>query len=836
MTSPYDQAQLYDVGPQRSYDDGCAEVAFLLGGIGTGNVSVGARGQLRDWEIFGSPGKGNFIPNTFFAIWTRTTGEEPQAKVLESRLHPPFAKARGFVDHEVAGLPRFDRAVSRGEYPFFTVALTDDELPVDVSMESFTPFIPLNADDSGLPTAILRYRVANKTAEPLEVSVAGSMGNVSSLIDYHRHTWNNYDCASENVNEYRDDEVVRGLFFRPKDLAQDHLNYGTIALTTTAEDVSYKRSWLRGGWWDGLQDLWDDFRADGRLEPESEYAQRDGTDFLHDDQTGSLAISRTIEPGGSHTFEFQISWNFPNRVRSWSRRMYDTDVRGTPGQDEGLADGEYPVVRKRCARYADAWAVARYTAENLERLEGGSRDFHRAMFGSTLPSYVVDAVTATITVIRSNTCIWLEDGRFLAWEGCFDEEGCCEGSCTHVWNYAQSLAFLFPELERAMRRNEYLVETDPDGKMNFRSYRPWGMGGHDHVPAADGQLGTLVRLYREWRLSGDDGFLAEVWPAAQKTLDFAFDRWDGNGDAVLDRDQFNTYDISFHGPNSMVNSIFFAALRAGEELARHVGDDASAERYRKAFEQGSAGMDALLWGGSYYVQEIDDVDSHRYQYGRGCLADQVFGQTLAHVAGLGHVLPREHVAAAVRAVFDNNFLLTAARHHNTQRTYLLNDEAGLLLCTWPDGGRPKLPFPYSDEVWTGIEYQVAPHLIYEGYVEEGLTLTRAVRERHDGVRRNPRNEVECGHHYARSLASYGVLVALSGFECDLPAGRISFAPRIFADDFHCFFAAGTAWGIYHRRVAPEGTVEEDVEVLYGTLHGIELQPAAATGADVPAGA
>lgn len=832
--STFDHDLLHAAGPQRTFDDSCSEVAFLLGGIGTGNVSVGARGQLKDWEIFGTAGKGNFIPNTFFAIWTRRPGAEPQAKVLESRLHPPFAKARGFVDHEVAGLPRFDSATCRGEYPFFTVDLADAELPVDVRMESFTPFVPHDADDSGLPTAVIRYRVTNTTAEPLDVSVAGSLGNVSSLTSYHKHTWNNYDVASENVNEYSDDGVVRGLLLRPKDLSTDSLHYGTLALTTTAQDVTHKRSWLRGGWWDGLQDMWDDFRADGRLEAESDYVQQDGRDYLHDDQTGSLAISHALEPGESHVFEFQISWNYPNRVRSWSRRMYDTDVRGKPENgDAGLPDGEYPVVRKRCARFADAWAVARYTAENLDRLEGSSRDFHRAMFGSTLPPYVLDAVASTITVIRSNTCIWLEDGSFLAWEGCFDDEGCCEGTCTHVWNYAQTVAFLFPDLERQMRRAEYLVETHPDGKMDFRSYKQWGMAGHDHVPAADGQLGTLVRLYREWSLSGDDTFLREVWPNAKKTLDYSFERWDGDGDGVLDRDQFNTYDISFQGPNSMVNSIFYAALRAGEEMARHLGDTASADRYREVFERGSARMDEMLWGGDYYVQKIDDVDSYRYQYGDGCLADQVFGQTLAHVAGLGYVLPREHVGRAVKSIFDNNFLRSAAHHHNPQRTYMLNDEAGLLLCTWPKGGRPRLPFPYSDEVWTGIEYQVATNLVYEGHVDEGLTLVKAVRDRHDGVRRNPWNEVECGHHYARSLASYGVLVALSGFECDVPAGRMSFEPRVAADDFRCFFATGTAWGIYHRRLTADGTVEEEVEVLHGSLDGIELRagsPAVTAGA------
>lgn len=823
MTSPFTSAQLHETGPQRTYSGDCDQVAFLLGGIGTGNVSVGARGQLKDWEIFGTPGKGNFLPNTFFAIRVAGADGATQAKVLESRIPPPYAKPRGFVDHEVAGLPRFDRSLARGEYPFFMVDLRDGELPVEVTMESFTPFVPLDADASGLPVAVLRYHVRNTAEGPIEVSVAGSLGNATSLIDYHRHTWNNYDSASENVNEYRDDGVIRGLFLRPKQLAAESLHYGTMSLTTTATAVSHKRSWLRGGWWDGLQDFWDDFCADGRLEAESTYVQRDGQDW-HDDQTGSLSIHESIPAGESRVFEFQLAWNFPNRVRSWSRRMYDTDVRGTAIDEDRLPLGEYPVVRKRCARYEDAWAVARHTVDDLEHLEGASRDFHRAMFDSTLPWYVIDAVTATATVVRSPTCIWLEDGRFLAWEGCFDEEGCCEGTCTHVWNYAQTIAYLFPQLEREMRRNEYLVETDPDGKMNFRSYRPWGMPGHDHAPAADGQLGTLVRLYREWRISGDDEFLAEVWPSAQRTLDYAFDRWDSDGDAVLDRDQFNTYDIAFQGPNSMINSIFLAALRAGEELARHAGDEASARRYRDAFERGSARTDELLWGGEYYVQAIDDVDEYRYQYGSGCLADQVFGQTLAHVAGLGHILPPEHVSAAVKAVFDNNFLPSVARHHNPQRTYVLNDEGGLVLCTWPDGGRPKLPFPYSDEVWTGIEYQVATHLIYEGHVDDGLCLVRTVRERHDGVRRNPWNEVECGHHYARSLASYGVLVALTGFTCDIPGGWISFSPRVDVDDFRAFFATGRGWGIYHRRMRADGGVDEELEVLGGSLDGIELRP------------
>lgn len=803
--------RLFSFDQYSSYDDDCSAAAFLLGGIGTGNVSVGARGQLRDWEIFGTAGKGNYMPNGFFAIWTRQDNEKPSYKVLESRLKPPFTKARGFVDHEVAGLPRFAHSVCHGKYPFFQVDFLEDGLPYEVSMESFTPFIPLNAEDSGLPTAILRYRVKNRTDRPMAVSVAGSLSNMTSLIKYDKHTWDNYQSADAGVNEYREDGTVRGLYFRPKTLADTSLYYGTMALTTTHKDISYKRAWLNGGWWDGLQDMWDDFTEDGRLEAEPLYTQKD-VDWLYPDLTGSLAVHETLEAHEEKVFEFQLSWYFPNRVNCWTKSMYDTCLRPQ----------EATVKKHYINRFRSAWEVAAYTFGHLETLEHYSREFTRALYTTTLPDYVIESVANNITVIRSNTCFWLADGKFLAWEGCFDDEGCCEGSCTHVWDYAQTMAFLFPELERQMRRNEYTLETEENGKMNFRTYKVFGMGGHDHVPAADGQMGTIVRLYREWMLSGDDAFLCEMWENAKKTLDFAFEYWDKDGDFVFDTNQFNTYDIAFQGPSSMVNSLFFAALKAGSRISRYLGDVKRAKRYEKAFEIGSKNMDAMLWGGRYYVQKLDDLNEYRYQYGSGCLSDQLFGQTLAHLTGLGYVLPKAHVKQAVKEIFENNFMEDFTNFSNPQRTYVLNDETGLVLCTWNDAKRPRLPFPYSDEVWTGIEYQVATNLIYEGFVEEGLTLVRSIRDRQNGIARNPWNEVECGHHYARSLASYGVYVALCGYAYDLPAGRISFQPRICADDFSCFFSTGSAWGIYKQKKAADGSITSEVHTIYGSMDGVRV--------------
>jgi uncharacterized protein (DUF608 family) len=360
--------------------------------------------------------------------------------------------------------------------------------------------------------------------------------------------------------------------------------------------------------------------------------------------------------------------------------------------------------------------------------------------------------------------------------------------------------------------------------MVFRTHRVFGLPKWGEAfPAADGQLGSLVQLYRDWKLCGDDTFLRSVWENAARALDFAFDFWDTDGDFVLESEQHNTYDIEFYGQTSFINSIFFAALKAGAEMAGHVGDATRQRKYLGALREGAMKMDALLWNGEYYVQNLPDVDAYRYQYGKGCLSDQLLGQLLAHVAGLGYILPEDHVKSAIRSVHRHNFLRGFRDYPNVQRTFALQDESGLVLCTWPRGERPRLPFVYCHEVWSGVEYQVAAHLIYEGFLEEGLEIVNAARSRYDGYRRNPWNEVECGHHYVRSLASWALLPALCGYRFDLVRGCISFQPRYSADNFSSFFSTGRAWGVYRQQVDPaSGKRTWQVEVIYGSLDGVKV--------------
>ncbi len=804
-----EQQQLYAPGPQRTFSGEAGAAAFLLGGIGAGNVSLGSRGEFRDWEIFNRPAKGHTLPNTYFCIRAQEQGEAPVAKVLESRLRPPHTESHGYHQSTAAGLPRLAESRLRGEYPFAWVQFEDPDLPVEVSLEAHTPLIPLNAEDSAIPGAYLTYTVRNRSSRPTDISIAGSVINPVGGVEHgqfgHPHV---PDGGGRNLNEYREGDGFSGLFLRSLAFEPGDLRYGDACLVAQGGPATYKRVWRRSSWaHEWLEEFWEDFSSDGRLEDlgidtPSEEGQTD---------TGSLAVSATLAPGEVRAFAFILAWYFPNRVNGWSDKVR---VR---------REGQEVVRNHYATRFGSSWDVAAYLIQNRERLECGARAFHDALFSSTLPPYVLDAVASNITALRSTTCFWLEDGRFLGYEGCFDEAGCCDGTCTHVWNYAQTVAFLFPQLEQNMRRTEFLEETAPDGEMKFRARRMFE-SVWDHQAAADGQLGTVMRVLREWKLTGDDEFLRQLWPHVQAALRYAVSYWDTDGDLVLDGEQHNTYDIEFYGPNPLTGVLFLGALRAAQEMAAYLGDNESARRYAQAFEQSAPRLDELCWNGEYYVQRLEDVDRYPYQHGVGCLSDQLLGQQLAHVYGLGYLLPPERVKAALQAVYRHNYRTNFTHHVNCQRTYVLNDEAGLLVCSWPHGGRPKVPFPYSDEVWTGMEYQVATHLIYEGLVDEGLSIVRAARDRHDGVRRNPWNEVECGNHYVRSMASWGLLVALSGFSFNLPRGEIAFDPAINADDFTTFWSTGRAWGTYSQHRDPAtGEWEIDVQVLYGNASGLSAR-------------
>lgn len=760
------------------------EIVFPLGGIGAGNLGLEGRGALRDWEIFNHPDKGNILPMTFPIIWCKAEGQSPQCRVVQGLRDKNFIGdapgempyGMGDMRNQGDGLPCFASVKFEGRFPVARLSFEQPDFPLEVSLKAFSPFVPLDANSSSMPVACFIYELKNRTTVSVEATMAM---NLCNMVD-----------VDQTQTVFRKGKNCQGLWMTSPRWPKEDPRYNTMAMTTDWPDVTYLPQWQRSGWFDSMHHFWDQFSVNGKLDPNSVPGGVGGR------VSGTLGLCVKLKPGQSVQLPILISWCFPS-LGGWGTNYY-------------------------AKLWPNAWRVANVFFENREALTSRTEAFEKAFYESTLPSEVLDAAGSNASILHSPTCLRLADGTFWAWEGCSRTTGSCPGSCTHVWNYSLTPAYLFPELHRTMRKSEYKYSFDSGeegkkGAVVFRIPLPLGTPATLFYAAVDGQLGGVVQLYRDWRFSGDDEYLKSMWPSAKRALEYAWVYWDSNKDGLIEGDsQHNTYDINFKGPNPLSQMFYLAALQAGQKMATYCGDSNSAAQYKQLYEQGKTKTEGQLFNGEYFEQQLDCLapDAPRYQYGKGCLSDQLFGQLAATVAGLDYIVDPNMVKSGIKSVFKYNFRDPLGDHANMQRIYAIGDESGLLLCSWPRGERPHYPFVYSDEVWTGIEYQVASHLIYEDNVDDGLKIVRAVRKRYDGVRRNPYNEFECGSHYARAMSSWGLVLSLSGFRYDGVEKAIYLHPRRMVDNkMRCFFSTNTAWGVFefdriHFKLMPiEGELE-----------------------------
>ena len=524
----------------------------------------------------------------------------------------------------------------------------------------------------------------------------------------------------------------------------------------------------------------------------------------------SLFVPFSVEPGASKTITVRLAW-FVGQTNLRIGKDFSSTSSGS--NEAGNFRPWY------AGRFSDINGISFYWRDHYAELRQKTAAFSDCFYDSNLPPEVLEAVAANLTILKSPTVLRQTDGRLWSWEGCGDNSGCCHGSCTHVWNYAQAIPHLFPSLERTLRETEYGPSQNEAGHQQFRSALPIRPVAHDFHAAADGQLGGIMKIFREWRVSGDTEWLRGLWPKVKQSLNYCIETWDPEHKGWVQEPHHNTYDIEFWGPDGMCTSFYLGALSAGVRMGKALGDEVPL--YAEVLTRGTAKAESELFNGEYFFQKIEwqnlkaqnpmenksmvgnyspeavaifEKEGPKYQYGNGCLADGVLGAWLALVCGVGPVLDQKKVASHLRAVHKYNLKRDLSDFANPQRpTYACNDEGGLLLCTWPKGGELALPFVYSNEVWTGIEYQVASHLMRLGLVKEGLEVVRVCRDRYDGRVRNPFNEYECGHWYARAMSSYALLYGLSGARYDAVEKILYMEPSI-AGDFHCFFSAANSYG------------------------------------------
>jgi uncharacterized protein (DUF608 family) len=568
-------------------------------------------------------------------------------------------------------------------------------------------------------------------------------------------------------------------------------NVGSMALTSPDAGV------VSGAWSDPAA-LAAGFAKDGAV-PAA------GTDAAANN--AAVIAPLTIPPGAERTATFVLSWHFPNVDRL------------------GGHSGNY-YTRK----FADALAVGRYADANAAALWARTRLYHDTMYQSNLPPEWVDAITSQSVIFRGPTCWQSEDGYFAGFEGSY---GCCPLNCTHVWNYAQAHARLFPEIGRNLRRSDLLVYMKDTGETSHRQHQWSGA-------FIDGQCAIIEATYREYQLSPDGTFLNEIYPSLKKAMDWLIERIDPAHAGVPTGAQANTYDCAVSGDNTFIGSQYLSALAASAKMAAIIGDKDSADRWNTIREAGSKAQDAQLWKDEFYIQ-IPDAQHPASDYDTGCHSDQLLGQWWAHQLNLGYLYPPDHVKTALASVMKYNFRTDFVGFVQKPRRYIPDNEGGLLICTWPNEGRPGSFTNYSDEVWTGIEYATAGEMIWEGQIDNARKIVAMARSRYDGVKReglnsgpggNPFNDLECGKFYARAMSSWGLLIAAQGLILDGPAGVIGFKPNWQPADHRSFFTAPEGWGLFVQK--RQGSTQTDrLELRYGRLQLNELVFALPAGAGKP---
>jgi non-lysosomal glucosylceramidase len=912
------------------------KIGMPIGGLCAGQVYLGGDGRLWHWDIF----------NQHIG-----TGAEHYAKPLQPSA--PFDQGFGLrvTGTEPSAFIPLDMAHWRdvsfiGEYPIGYVEYRDPGIPLTVQLEAFSPFIPLNTEDSSLPATVLRFTVRNNGPTELQIDLSGWLENSVCHISAQRRPGIrqnrsartkellSIECSAFEA-PVRQDEGRPDIVFEdfesatykdwtkegtafgngPIEMAKippyqgDVAGHGNRVLNThasapgqtveqrdaatgmlTSRTFSIARSYISfligGGAHPGKTCInlivdgkavstamgqnnnrmervsWDVRQWSGKTAVLQIVDQETGPwgnigidDIVFSDRPGpppgamaaepdfgTMALA-LLKPNGRSRVNTEIS--VPGDVESRANAMskpFGQKIAGSlthcfklnPGASNtatfvvswhmpNLKMGRLPPGRHYAKRFSSAVSVARYVSKNFERLLNQTRVWHDTWYDSTLPFWFLDRTFLNASILATSTSYRFGDGRFYGWEGV----GCCEGTCGHVWQYAHAPARLFPDLERGTREHvDFGLALQPDGAIHFR-------GEFNDFPAIDAQAGTILRALREHQMAADSAFLRRTWPRIKKATEWLILK-DGDGDGLIRGNQHNTLDTDWFGPVAWLSGLYLAALAAAQAMASEMGDTTFAERCGRILERGRKTLPAELFDGDYFINKPERDHLDAINSGSGCEIDQVFGQSWAFQVGLSRVLPAEETRSALKALWRYNFTPDVGpyrEHYKAGRWYAMPGEAGLLMCTFPrsdwdyaqaKGKGPDWAAGYFNECMNGFEYQVAGHMIWEGLVTEGLAITRAVHDRYHPSRRNPWNEVECGDHYARSMASYGVFLAACGFEYHGPKGHLGFGPRVTADrsvaghEFKAAFTTANGWGSYSQNSTPE-TLHCSIALKWGTL-------------------
>ena len=794
------------------------EISFPLGGIGSGCIGLSGNGRLVDWEIFNRSNKNSLLGNTHFAI-----ASNGKYRLLQGDCFEPYTgKYRkgddnrhhgfgwGVEGEQLAGLPHFRNHCFNGTYPVAEVEFSgeDENFPIQAKLTAWSPFIPGMERESSLPCAVLEYTFTNHGTETAETTVVGVLQN----------PW--------NVPGHKN-RIIAGKRLTVSNPAGDEIS---LTALECCENISGQEYLYRGGWQDSLEMYLNNLKAGGRFQPRT-YSGPVAQQFGGYDH-GLLAVHFTLAPGEEKTIRFAFTWHMETpRENDWN-----------PYMNERAEKNNIPLTWKNY--YSTQWKNSGASAEELtsrfDELRNGTFLFRDLLHRSDLDPAIIDGASACLSTLKSPTCLRWEDGTLWGWEGVGTSWGSCEGSCIHVWNYAMAACFLFPGLERSMQESHLKYSVDAFGAAHFRLQLPPGLKAEpsDFRPCADGQFGLIMKFYRDWKICGDQEWLKRWYPTLKSMMQYTWsknntDCWDPGKSGLITGRQHHTLDMELFGANGWIHGFYLGALAAMSEMAESVEDHDFAEECKTVLVKGKS-LTKTLFNGKHFIQKIDLKDRSvlekwddtfeaywnteageiKYQIGDGLEIDSCLGEYFSVLFGIGSVFEPAMTKQTLQEIYRRNFI-SVRELENPWRSYAVNDEKGVCICTW-NGDKPAIPLPYNSEMMNGFEWSFASHLILSGEMTKAVEVVRAIRDRYDGRKRNPWNEFECGNNYARSMAAFGLIPAALGFKFDVTRGMIGFDPK--KEISSCFWSLGSVWGEYRKSA---DSVE--IAIAFGKISLKELQ-------------
>jgi non-lysosomal glucosylceramidase len=791
-----------------SLKDELKYIGMPIGGVCSGQLYISGDGRLWLWNIFQSnytregpenpnaPDKGKrwrLDQFTFGGLYSnpRTSSEENNLFQVKNGFSLQYKSEdqTGVLSLDKQG---FEDITFRGEYPVAKISYKNTAVPVTVKLTAYSPFIPLNVKDSAIPATVLSYEVTNTSDKDVSVDIGGWLENrVCPELE---------DVAFTRTNEVISDKGRTTVFMSASgDGLSERKGYGDMAISILGNDTNHHSN---------SSVLGNSLKSAVFETKKITTSRSNGNESL----VGSLSTSFELKLGESKTVTFLVSWYFP---------YYNEQNKG---DEMGIITDFDSLKRYYASFYASSNDVASYVSNEFERLSKTTLTWNETWYDSTLPYWLLDRSFISLDCLATQTSHLFDNNRFWGWEGV----ECCEGTCTHVWQYAQGLARIFPSIERDLRENIEYGLCFKNGVIDHRA--EYGAGY-----AIDGQLGTIIRVYREHQMSSDATFLRNIWKRVKESMQLVIDQ-DQDGDGLIEGEQPHTLDARWFGPMGWISGMYLAALKVCEEMALEMGDHKFAKTCSTYLSIGQKSYVDKLFNGEYFIHLPPDYNS--INTNKGCHIDQVLGQSMAYQVNVPDVLPKKETRSALQSLWKYNFAPDAGQYaidHTTikgARLYAMPGEAGLLMTTWPIEGDDKAvprmaerpddkefwlgPGGYFDECMNGFEYQVSSHMVWEGMLTEGLSIMKAVHERYNGAKRNPYDEIECSSHYSRSMASYGTHLAACGFSYHGPKGELGFAPKIKPEDFKGAFTTADGWGSFAQKIE-NGNHNGSILLNYGQL-------------------